>query len=304
MLPLWFVEQRGGRKEQEELQKLVYTLEETGHDVHIARYKPFGAMEFKLPQDRPVILQGSIQLGDTFNAKVTDVYPGVWMNMEILKCSFYYWKLGKFLLTPYYGFYPLGELLRLKDALFTLYSEPGDTPSLGRLLFIRPDTNDKVFPGEVLGPRYFESWLRSIEASGRLMCVVSPFVKIEEEYRLVIADGKPIAGSKYKENDYIVYEQGFPDDVGELATEIAKTWSPHPVWVLDIARSQGVPKLLELGGVNCAGWYHCDLKAVISAMDAAAIRDWENKHSTEEDSNEVLARMSSTGGEGTDQLPG
>lgn len=285
MLPLWFVEQRGGRKDMEETQKLVYTLQETGHEVRIDKYRSFGAMEFPLPKDRPVILQGSIQLGEAFNNAGEGIYPGVWQNMEILKCSHYYWKLGKFLLPPYYGFYPFGELLRLKDQLFTLYSEPGDTATLGRLLFIRPDSNDKIFTGEVLGNRYFESWHKSVEASGRLMCVVAPYLPIEEEWRLVIADGKPVAGSKYKENGYVVYEQGFPDDVGELATEIAQAWSPHPVWVLDIARSRGVPRLLELGSVNCAGWYHCDLKAVISAMDAAATRDWENKHTNEEESH-------------------
>ena len=50
-------------------------------------------------------------------------------------------------------------------------------------------------------------------------------------------------------------------------------WCPHPVWVLDIAQADGKLGVVELGSVNCAGWYAADKRAIVRAINEAATEE-------------------------------
>jgi hypothetical protein len=223
----------------------------------------------------PVIVHGSIEF-------VRDVprslFPGGhWLELPLLKCSSYYTRLTQYLLNAECGFYPFGMLPTIKEWLYTVYSEPGDTPTLGRLLFIRPDDNEKSFTGLCVAERMFDPWYRELIHSlhPETLVVVSRFKQIRREWRLIMVDGSPVTGSLYRHENQYIYTEGFPAKVGEYAHHVGRVWSPAPAWVLDIAElMDGALKVCEVGGVNCAGWYAADYSKAVAAINTAAVREW------------------------------
>lgn len=275
MTPRWFIqEDTFPSHERDRLNNLVYVLEEIGCEVVVGKYRPFGAMEYDFfDNDGPVVLHGSIELMKDFQVNGPAAWhPGCWMDLKILSCDYYYTKLGAYILQNDYGFYTFGELGRLKRLLFEAFSCPGDTPSLGKLLFIRPVDNEKTFTGEVVGDKYFECWLRSHNGppDPKTLCVVTNFKEIQQEWRIVMAKGKVVDGSQYKLTDHLIIEPGIPDSIKAFAEEVASVWEPHPVWVLDVGLVNNIPRVVELGSVNCAGWYACDQRKVVQAINLAA----------------------------------
>ena len=264
--------------EIDRLHKLTYILQEEGCEVKICKYIPFGGTDYNFWGDNsPSILHGSIE----FLRNSTKDHI-VWMDEEILKCSYYYTKIGKFLLQEYYGFYPLGELKRLEEVLFTLFSEPGDTPMMGRLLFIRPDDNDKSFVGGVVSRKMFLPWLEEVTScnSATKMVIVAPFKQMKLEWRVIMDGSEPIAASLYRQKDNFVTEEGCPVCVKNFAKEVGEVWAPHPVWVLDIGQEYNDRlSVVELGGVNCAGWYKADPYPIIRAINKHARTFYQTRKS-------------------------
>lgn len=85
---------------------------------------------------------------------------------------------------------------------------------------------------------------------------------IEAEWRFVIKDDSVLTYSAYGDNM----------QCGKEAEEFAKTclstgYDPAPMWTLDICRSNGAYKVLEVNSLLSAGWYDCDVRAIVEAVD-------------------------------------
>ena len=287
----WFIQDGNWRRSEERnLHSLKLLLEESGCQIVVGKYIPFDGMEytaFPAEPDGPVVIQGSIELlrNAVGNAPARWFPAGDWFRYSDMHCCTYYPLIGKYLLQQQYGVYPLGDMPRLKDFIFKTFSTPGDTPSLGRLIFVRPDSNDKCFTGECVGEKSFQWWYDEIrkDVSSRCPVVVAPFQQLHREWRLVIANEKPVAASLYKVDDHHLTEEGCPVRVKHLAMKVAKLVHPAPVWVLDIAETtDGRLAVVELGAVNCAGWYDCELLAVVDAINKAALDAWKELKKHEE----------------------
>jgi hypothetical protein len=150
---------------------------------------------------------------------------------------------------------------------------------LGKL-FIKPDTNDKAFTGACVKRDLFASWAKSSDRYGLVnptqLCVVSTPVKIEQEWRLFIADKKVVAGSLYSENNMLCQEGGYSQEVADFAEKMAEVWEPHPVFVMDIASTPRGLKLMEVGSANCAGFYKSNPYPVVEAMAKIAEREFSS----------------------------
>jgi hypothetical protein len=122
----------------------------------------------------------------------------------------------------------------------------------------------------------FGSWAKSSNRYGLVdptqLCVVSTPVDIKQEWRLFVADGKVVAGSLYSHNGMLCQEPYYPEEVKNFAEQMAKIWSPHPIFVMDIAETSEGLKLCEVGSANCAGFYHSEIRPIIKAMAEIAIR--------------------------------
>lgn len=281
--PYWFI-QEGifPETEQENLHRLTLILEEQGCEVAVGKYVPFGAMDYSFfPEnpDGPVILHGSIELlRDAQERAPRDWWPaGDWMDLNVLKCSHFYAPLAGEILNWQCGFYPLGMLSKIRGWLFDTFGRTDDSTSLGRLIFIRPDANDKSFTGGAVGEKMFLPWYKEVSHSltPETMVLVSVYRPIHREWRLLMVDGEPVTGSLYKADDHHITEPGFPALVGDYARVIARIWSPAPAWVLDVAETDGGQLFVcELGAINCAGWYDADIRAAVTAINSAAIKGY------------------------------
>ena len=85
----------------------------------IFEYHPFMEIDCSslFNDDDCVIFYGSLNLARDLRKKSKWV-PGVWGDLNKLKCTTYYNYLGEFLLNSDYIMLPYGELLRRKEFLF------------------------------------------------------------------------------------------------------------------------------------------------------------------------------------------
>jgi hypothetical protein len=76
----------------------------------------------------------------------------------------------------------------------------------------------------------------------------------------------------YLANDILCEAEGCPGAAKDLAEYAAKRWSPHRIFVLDIARlaKDHSFRIVECGSVNTAGLYKCQMKPVVEAMSRLA----------------------------------
>ena len=185
----------------------------------------------------------------------------IWANWDDLACHSYYAYYGPYLTQKEYGFYPFQEIIRLKDFLYKTYGE-------NNRIFIRPDSNDKAFTGEVVEEPRLNHWLKAYEPKPNLLCVVSKPIKIHAEYRFIVVDSKVITGSQYKIGGMIQSEPCMDQRLIDFAEKLASIWQPHPVFVMDIAQERDTNNLslMEIGSINAAGFYKCDVKAIVKAI--------------------------------------
>ena len=106
--------------------------------------------------------------------------------------------------------------------------------------------------------------------------MVAKPVKIDAEYRFIIADQKVLTGSQYKADRAFEVSPDYPADAALFAELVAHSWQPHPIYVMDVARMvDGNYRLIEIGSVNCAGYYRCNIRLIVEKMTEIACREWE-----------------------------
>jgi len=194
--------------------------------------------------------------------------PTAWFDERVLACHHYYGHWGRHVIQKDYRFLPLGELYRLRKSL---YEEIGDA---GRL-FIRPDDNLKSFAGGVVESGKFDEWyqqnVRCYDLKPSLLCLVARSQQILEEWRVIICQRQVVTGSAYVGESRTGLESTMPEEVLAMARQIAaEPFEPLPLYVMDIGRTPEGLRLMEIGSVNCASLYACDLSSVIEAATRLA----------------------------------
>jgi hypothetical protein len=268
MLPQWWIPEPSRHHDSANSQKMVYLLEEAGTTVYCNKYVPFGAMEYDfIDKNLPIVLYGHIGvIKDVQRRNIQGLTPFAWCDFDELRCTNYLAFWGKYSVHQRYAFYPLAEIFRNQDFIFDTFGQ-SDT------IFIRPDDNMKTFTGTLVSKERLYSWCGhciNYEAGPNCPCLVSKPVTISSEWRFVIHEGKVVTGSQYKSRNYIDIQSTFPDKAAATAEEIANScgsWEPEPIYVIDIGYSEGEYKLIEIGSVNVAGLYACDLKKVINTIN-------------------------------------
>jgi ATP-grasp domain, R2K clade family 3 len=273
MKPTWLIET--GVWKDDNVSRMIAILRGLGLSVHAEQYTYLGGTEFEIvDEDCPVIFYGSLNTGDYLRALRRNWVPLIWFDKDAFSCRSYYAHWGQYLLQEHYGFYPLAEVSRLKEKLYRTFGKEG-------MVFIRPDENDKSFSGRLVPEDNFPQWHEETQA-GRpnpaALAVVSSPVRIEAEWRFVIADRKVITGSYYKGGGKLA---SFSDSLRQatlFAEEVATApWQPRAIYCMDVAyTAAGRYRLMEIGGINSAGLYRCELLPVIRAMNEIAERDFRS----------------------------
>jgi hypothetical protein len=199
--------------------------------------------------------------------------PGVFYTPDNYRCRNYYPAFGSHLLNAEnYAFYPYGDLIRMKEAIFTHFAED-------RAVFIRPDEGDKTFTGKLV---YKEDYEKEVDYFGfyginpSALVVVSEPKNIYKEWRLFMSEGKVVTGSLYKIGRTVKHDPNVADEVIDFANRVAGLYTPDRVWVLDICETlAGNYYVLEIGCMSCSGIYACDTDKLVEAATNSAAKEFE-----------------------------
>jgi hypothetical protein len=192
------------------------------------------------------------------------------MNLPRLRCSVYYSYWGEYLLQQKYAFYPLSEVLRLREQIYSVFGKDNQ-------IFVRPDTNTKDFTGQIVHLDQMKRFVNSVsyrDPLSELMCVVAQPQEIKAEYRLIVHNKEVITGSRYILDGHLDLDPYYPEGAVQVAESAVRVWSPHPILAIDVADTHMGFRIIECGSVNCAGLYMANLDLVIQAITEQTKEEW------------------------------
>jgi len=252
----WVVEAGNQHKE------LVEALERGGVEYTLVKPYAYCMDGFEHPYtNEPSIHHGSIGFVSSMRK-----YGDIFFDFEKLRCKTYYKRFKKYMLTDEYEFIDPKELLDKKEYLYDKYGV-ADT------IFIKPDTNDKVFSGTLIELENFEKDAETTLSYLKNYGLYCPLVickpwKISHEWRFFVRSGEVITGSRYKLNNKVGYVRDWPLEAEAVALDIANEfWAPAPMFCADICLSGDEYRLLEIGAWNCSGYYAADLDKIVEAAN-------------------------------------
>lgn len=188
-------------------------------------------------------------------------------NFPNFECSKYYAYFGPYLLNRDYMMMPWVEFKRrFRDVIGGV--------------FVRPSSGFKT--GSVSGDVFTQDNFSNLcsffdDMGGEALVVVAPVQLLKYEWRVIIDGQTPIAGSQYKsfcpETGHYSpdFDPSCPKFVFAYAAEVARNvkWSPDPIYVMDIAQLRDDERLavVEINAISTSGWYDCDVRPIIKAID-------------------------------------
>ena len=153
-----------------------------------------------------------------------------------------------------------------------------DVPFQQNPFFIRPALDTKDFTGQVMDWGEFQEWQHKVlnlketytSMDGDTVVMVAKPKPIEAEFRFIVVDGKVITGSMYKQGSTVLYKEVDPKieyELWDFTTDRVAEWQPARAFALDICRSNGEYFVLEMGCMNAASLYHCDVQKIVMAIE-------------------------------------
>lgn len=143
----------------------------------------------------------------------------------------------------------------------------------GDRVFIRPDSNYKLFASGVVDVDRAAAFVADHEAHRDELVVVSEVVRLGPEYRCFCRAGEVFCHSSYPEAPY----RPAPPEVIAFAHEAARRFaalSTARMVTVDVAVSEDRLRLVEMGGVNSWGIYGASIPDFIAGMEAEAMERW------------------------------
>lgn len=139
-------------------------------------------------------------------------------------------------------------------------------------IFLRSDSNYKLFPSAVHSLSGLPEWIQTYQTYQDELVVISEVIEIGQEYRCFCSHGRYVCGSSYPDPPF----QSPPAEVRATAEQTALRMLEQGLSLasIDLAEcADGRLRLVELGGVNSWGLYGSDPDAFIAALEAKARED-------------------------------
>jgi hypothetical protein len=250
MLPTWVVQSNINSEASE--WKLTRSLEQLGIPHISYALLPFDPDPLDIPTGTPTIFYGSVNLVRRAHAEKRWT-PGVWYDPG---------RTDFVTLQRHYG----SELFNADSDVITVM----DFLSITRIppdaaMFIRPVHDTKAVTGRVRSLGEWQEHIREAlntrggPSSVTLLQMATPKT-ILNEWRVYVVNGKPVTASSYRVNGRPNTAGDVPEKVLGYAGDIAKTYSPHPVYVLDVCEAEDhTLKVMEINAFNASGFYWCDV---------------------------------------------
>jgi hypothetical protein len=216
----------------------------------------------------PTAVLAPVSICQLMSEKCPNFIGNSYKKSHRFDCRWYYMDIKDILTQRSFCFENLGNVLRHSDYLYTKYG------SLGKM-FIKPCKTDKSFHGGLVHQNSFKDWAGSMSVqacSSDTWCVVARPEHIQKEYRFIIAGGKIITGSLYRNN-------GVHEEREIQPVEILHKFAPilykavgllglpsYLCYTIDVAENThnyyNQLSILEIGPFSCAGLYACNLQSV------------------------------------------
>jgi len=249
---------------------LAKEIENQGMEAKIAKYHPMrsgGDWKSLYNRDDCVVFYGTINFANQIRNESNWIVFGEPTNYLF---SEYCHRFGSNLLNENYTMLPLGDLKRLWHRIERDFGVEG-------CVFIRPNSNEKPFRGQVVSdPDVFLQHATRYGYGMSELIVVSDYnMTITNEWRIVMRGTVPVTGSRYGH----VIDPNVPQNVLDYASEVATeiVWRPDRVWVMDIALNcwdYGNLCVVEINPVSVSGLYACDKSAFVKAVSEEAVNEW------------------------------
>jgi hypothetical protein len=152
-----------------------------------------------------------------------------------------------------------------------LMSEP---VSASTKLFVRPQDDSKLFSGEILSfsqcRELYDALERATSDASAIRVVVAEPQDIDAEWRLFFVGGTVISGSMYRPSA----DRFVPPELIQFAEDEARSWTPAPVFVMDVARVMRSWKIVECNCFNGSRFYEANVEAVVDAVSSFQLNHW------------------------------
>lgn len=150
-------------------------------------------------------------------------------------------------------------------------------------LFIRPDSGNKIFTGQVLRKDNFQYEKELLEQTSNILpetiIWITPAQTIHREFRVWISDRQVITASEYSWNEDKKPLKNIPKSVIDFAKKIAEhSWQVDRAYVVDIhhpSSSNDETKIIEFNSFSCSGLYQCDSEKLFKQMSVDIIKEWD-----------------------------
>ena len=237
--------------------RLINSLNRLDSDWYYFKHIPFAnefifEEKFKYVEDSYLIF-GSINSCRIFETKYKEfLTPGTFFNDNFnFKVYKDIWK---------------NNLLNYDSKIKPFTSEVNNFPS-----FIRPCEDSKIFNARVFEDKSDWEYMRNIIIHNSPINIIediqiSSIKKIYSEVRCFVVNRKIITASFYRLNGKHYLKECFDEDILKFAQSMVNIWSPIQNFVIDIARTDKGLKIIEIGCINCAGFYDINLPKLLNSL--------------------------------------
>lgn len=253
----WLVQAIKYQNDMNNPQRIVYVLQEQKQPYTCFEYIPFGGTDWSfLKYVKKGVFYGTLNALQDVEARVPD-YPRPFAWTRNMDCSEYFEGFKDFILQEDYRF------MRFGDLTTEVYTD-------SYKIFVKPNSNTKEFTGQVVEISRFKAWKELHEECGvspNLLLMFCRAQNLLKEWRFLIVNGNVVTGSQYHDCHTLDISDKVPAKAILFAKRAAQSWSPEPVYMMDVAeKSDGQFKIVEIGPFNYAGLYMCDLRKVVKAI--------------------------------------
>jgi hypothetical protein len=262
-------------EEGDNVERLKQAIRESGSNIIDFRYVGFDSIHGDVPEidENPVVIIGSINAIMSLRKLRTSHTPGDWCLWSNFRSTVYMTHFNEHMLHNHFCFLPYKLLVDNYEGVYANYQD-----FTGKI-FIKSNSGAKLFDGTVVHYRHFHDAIKELGHSitdTELMLISTPS-QLSKEWRVIIgSDDQVVTGSQYRDDVGVKYSEYLPNDLHSFINFVLTKveWRPAPIFCMDIALTKdGRYGIIELGGVNCAGLYACDMQPFVEECNRIAIEE-------------------------------
>jgi hypothetical protein len=268
----WIVE---NFSEGEDITNLIACLRDKGIPTTVIGRK--NGFEYKhiTHTDQCLVFYGSINMARIIENHCKTCKPVTWADPTSFLCSSYYPRFSEFLFNDKHAFMKIKDL---RTSMWDVYSKFGRDA----MIFIRPDSGDKTFSGQLLDVQDFESFFVNAikcSATDEDQIVVSTPKNILGEWRYLVSQNEIIAVSCYRFHQKTALIPSAPEPATKLVKKILDSAAlPAIVCAVDIAEdSDHNYWLMEFNSFNSCGLYAMNVEPIVNKITQIAWHEYYQK---------------------------